>query len=133
MVTDRVLVLVDDSRAAARAVRRAARLAAALHAGFVAVVVDTPEAERRPFDRGRDLREAADDAVDLGAELVRVTAADEVSGLEEVARSRGATHVVLPYREQAGLRRLLDRPLADRLLERLPDIELHIVGAARQT
>ena len=131
LVTERVIVLVDDSRAAARAVRRAAHLASALHAGLLAVVVETPETERRPFDRARDLREAIDDAVDLGAELVRVTAYDEVSGLEQVARSRGATHVVLPHREATFVRRLRDRSLADRLLERMPELELHVVGPTR--
>ena len=37
-------------------------------------------AEHQPFDRPRDLQEALDDAVDLGAEVVRVEAADVASG-----------------------------------------------------
>ena len=45
LVTERVLVLVDGSPASPRAVRRAAALAGALHAAFVAVVVETPETE----------------------------------------------------------------------------------------
>ena len=129
LVTDRVLVLVDGSPASLRAVRRAANLAATMHAAFVAVVVETPEAERQPFDRRRDLQEALDDAVDLGATVVRVEAADVLSGLEEVARARRATHLVLPHREVTGLTRLRERPLVDRLIERLPDVEVHIVGA----
>jgi two-component system sensor histidine kinase KdpD len=130
LVTDRVLVLVDGSPATDRAVRRAAMLAGALHAAFLAVVVDTPDLERQPFDRTRDIQEALDDAVDLGAEVVRVEAADIVSGLEQVARSHRATHLVLPHRELAGLKRLRERPLVDRLIERLPDVELHVVGPA---
>ncbi len=129
LVTDRVLVLVDGSPATGRAVRRAAMLAGALHAAFVAVVVDTPDFERQAFDRTRDIQEALDDAVDLGAEVVRVEAADMVSGLERVARSHGATHLVLPHREVAGLKRLRERSLVDRLIERVPDVELHVVGA----
>lgn len=128
LVTDRVLVLVDGSLAAARAVRRAANLAGAIHAGFVAVVVETPALERQPFDRARDLQEALDDAVDLGADVVRVDAADVVSGLAQVAQSHRATHVVLPHREVGGLKRLRERPLVDRLIERLPDVEVHVVG-----
>ena len=131
LVTDRVLVLVDGSPATMRAVRRAATLASALHAGFIAVVVDTPEVERQPFDRTRDIQEALDDAVDLGADVVRVESADVVSGLEQVARSHRATHLVLPHRELTGLRRLRERPLVDRLVERLPDVELHVVGPPR--
>jgi two-component system, OmpR family, sensor histidine kinase KdpD len=133
LVTDRVLVLVDGSPASLRAVRRAANLAGAIHAAFVAVVVVTPELERQPFDRNRDLQEALDDALDLGADVVRVEAADVVTGLAEVARAHRATHVVLPHREVMGLKRLRERPLVDRLMERLPDVELHVVGATHRS
>jgi two-component system sensor histidine kinase KdpD len=110
-------------------VRRAAALAGVLRAAFLALVVDTPESQRSSFDRQRDLKEAVDDALDLGADLVRIEARDVLEGLEQVARSRRVTHVVLSQREVAGLQRLLGRPLADRLLERLPDIEVHLIGA----
>jgi hypothetical protein len=36
----------------------------------------------------------------------------------------------MPHRETGGLRRVLERPLVDRLLARLPDVELHLVGTA---
>lgn len=129
LVTDRVIVLVDDSPAATRAIRRAAALAGALHAGFVALVVETPELERRPFDRNRDLQEALNDAVDLGAEVVRVEAPDIVTGVAQICRTRRATHLVLPHREVSGLKRLRERPLVDRLIEQMPDLEVHVVGA----
>jgi two-component system sensor histidine kinase KdpD len=128
LVTDRVLVLVDGSPATLRAVRQAAKLAGAIHAALVAVVVETPELARQSFDRSRDIQEALDDAVDLGADLVRVEAADLVTGLEQVARGHRATHLVLPHHEIVGLKRLRERPLVDRLIERLPDVELHVVG-----
>jgi two-component system sensor histidine kinase KdpD len=129
LVTDRVLVLVDGSAATLRAVRQAAKLAGAIHAALVAVVVETPEIGRQPFDRARDIQEALDEAVDLGAEVVRIEAIDVVAGLEQVARSHRATHLVLPHRELTGMRRVRERPLVDRLIERLPDVELHVVGA----
>jgi two-component system sensor histidine kinase KdpD len=129
LVTDRVLVLVDETRAARRAVRRAAALAGALHAAFVAVVVTTPDSGRLPFDRTRDLQETLDDAVDLGADVARVEAADTVAGLEQIARARRATHLVLPHRPAGRLERAFTPSLADRLLERLPDVEIHVVGA----
>jgi two-component system sensor histidine kinase KdpD len=131
LVTERVLVLVDGSRASTRAIRRAAALAGALHGALVAVVVDTPEADRQPYDRNRDVQEAIDDAVDLGADVVRTEAPDTLTGLERIARARRATHVVLPHREIRGLRRLVDRPLGEELLERMPEIEIHVVAATR--
>ena len=102
LVTDRVLVLVDGGPASKRAIRTAAELAGALHAALVAVVVETPEADRQPFDRNRDLQEVIADAIDLGAEVVRVEAADVATGLANVARDRRASHVVLPYRAREG-------------------------------
>jgi two-component system sensor histidine kinase KdpD len=129
LVTERVVVLVDGGPACARAVRRAASLAGALRASFIALVVETPESQRWPFDRQRDLKEAIDDALDLGADLVRVEARDVLEGLEQVARSRRATHVVLPQREMKGMARFSERSLADRLLQRIPELEIHLVGA----
>jgi two-component system sensor histidine kinase KdpD len=128
LVTERVLVLVDGSSASIRAIRRAARLAGALHAALVAVVVETPASGRQPFDRERDLREALDDATDLGAEILRVEAADLAAGIQEAVRRRHATHLVLPHRPVEGIRRVLERPLVDAILERLPDLEIHEVA-----
>ena len=113
--------------------RRAAALAGHLNAALVAVVVETPESEHRSFDQRRDLQESIDDAVDLGAEIVRVEARDVLDGIEQVVRSRRATHVVLPQRELKGLARFTERPLADRLLQRIPELEVHLVGALPTT
>src|SRR5262245_13930156 len=113
LVTDRVLVLVDGTPASVRAIRRAASLSSALHAALVAVVVDPPSGDGRTFDRSRDLQEAIDDAVDLGAEVVRVEAPDLAAGIEQVARSRQATHLVLPHHALTGIRRLRERSLLD--------------------
>ncbi len=132
LVTERVLVVIDESPASLRAVRRGAQLAGALHAALVALVVETPETGRRTFDRTRDLQAVVDDAVDLGADVVHVEARDVASGVEQVARSRRVTHVVLPYRDRSFVGRVFERPLESRLMERLPDIELHLVGARRQ-
>jgi two-component system sensor histidine kinase KdpD len=129
LVTERVLVLVDGSPATPRAVRRAAMLAAAIHAALVAVVVETPQQERQGFDRARDIQEALDDAVDLGATVVKIDAPDVLTGLDRAARLNRSTHLVLPHQDgPSGLQRLRERPLIDRLLEQLPDVELHVVG-----
>ena len=130
LVTERVLVLIDPSAASQRALRRGARLAGALHAALTAVVIVTPQTERQSYDRSRDLQEVIDDAVDLGADVVSIDATDLVAGLEEAVRRRGASHVVLPYHETPTLQRLLARPLVDQLIERLPAVEVHVVGAA---
>ena len=128
LVTERIVVFVDGSRASKRAVRRAAHLASALHGALTAAVVVTPDAERQSFDRARDLQETIDDAIDLGADVVRVEATDVAEGLESIARTRRATHLVLPLHETSSLDRLRRPPLHEQLIRRLPDLEIHVVG-----
>jgi two-component system, OmpR family, sensor histidine kinase KdpD len=127
-ITDRVLVLIDGSPASRRAVRSGARLAGSIHGALLAVVVETPEWERQPFDRKRDLQEAIDDAVDLGADIIQVRAKDLLSGLEEAARSHRAAHLVIPHRETSGIKRVMEPTLVDGLLRRLPELEVHVIG-----
>ena len=127
-VTDRVAVAVDESGASRTALRRGATLASALHAPLLAVVVETPEGERRSFDRERDLRENLDYGEDLGAEVVRVTAARPSSGLLEVLRRRRATHLLLPYRETRAMAGLRRPSVAEEILRELPSVEVHLVA-----
>jgi Osmosensitive K+ channel histidine kinase len=131
-VTERILVYVDDGRAAPRALRRAAAMAAVLRAPLLALVVDAPTtASAGPRDRQRDLREHLDDAVDLGAEIIQVEANDPVEAIVQTARSRRVTQVVLPYRAAGAMDRLRRGTVVDRILTELPDVEVHVVAAAR--
>ena len=127
LVTERVLVLVDESRAAPRAVRRAAHLASILHGSLVAVVIETRDSAHLPFDAARDRQQALDDAVDLGADVLRLDARDVATGLEQAAHLRRATHIVLPHVRTTTLGRLVERPLAERLLQTMPEVEVHLV------
>jgi K+-sensing histidine kinase KdpD len=129
MTIDRVMVLIDGSQASRRAVRRAAALAATLRAAFVAIVVETTPTVQGSPASARNTQEIVDDAVDLGADVVHIEADDVGSGLAQAARARRATHVVIPFHDTGVLRRLLDRPLTDQLIERLPELEVHVVGA----
>jgi len=127
-VTDRVAVAVDESAAARTALRRGATLASALRAPLLAIVVETAETERRPFDKDRDLRENLDYAEDLGAEIVRITAARPLDGLTDVLRRRRATHVLLPYHPTRGMAGFRRSSLAEDVLQLLPSIEVHLVA-----
>jgi len=131
LVTERVLVLVDESRAAPRAVRRAARMAALLHGALIALVVESPAAARLPFDRRRDIAQALDDAVDLGAEVLRIEALDAGAGLEAAVEARRPTHVVLAHEPTGGLTRLRRGTLPELLLRLDPDLEIHLVDVRR--
>ena len=125
--SDRVLVLVDGTAAGAAAVRRAANLAGLLHADIVAAV---PERMANTTSEGdRAIREVADDAADLGADIVRIDGDNVAAALAGVARARGATHVVIAHRSRTRFERLRHASLADALLSALPGVELHVVGA----
>ena len=126
-VTERVMALVDESPACRRAVRRAASLASALHASVLALVVQTSGVELSR-DRQQDLQLNVDYAVDLGAEVIRGEATDFMKGLEEVLREQRITHLVVAYRPRRGLDRLGRSPLAERILDAVPGIEVHLVS-----
>jgi two-component system sensor histidine kinase KdpD len=126
-VTERVLALVDESVECRRALRRAASIASALHAPLLAVAVETPGVQLSR-DRQQNIQGNLDYAVDLGAEIIRGETADLARGLEEVVRDRRVTHLVLVHRPHRGLH--LGRvSLADHLLDSVPGLEVHLVGA----
>jgi two-component system sensor histidine kinase KdpD len=128
-VTERIVVLVDHTRAGRRAVRRAVELAGELHGQLIAVSVETPRSASATFDQQRSLRENLDDATDLGAEIVKVEARTVADGVADLARSRRATHVVIPYEKHPALLGFRRQTLADELLEQLTGAELHVVTA----
>jgi two-component system, OmpR family, sensor histidine kinase KdpD len=131
-VTERVLVLVDDSPATPRALRRAAATAAGLRAQLIAVVVETPADAGAASERGRRLREYLDDATDLGAEILTVEASDVAEGVVGVAERRRITRLVMPHRPSGALERVRRQSLTDRILERLPTLEITIVAGGRE-
>ena len=130
-VSERVLVLVDASAATPRALRRAAATAAVLRAPLMAVVVETPADAAASSERTRRIREYLDDAADLGAEILTVDAVDVAAGVVQVALARRVTRLVMPHRASSKLDRVRKTPLAERILELLPTLEITIVADAR--
>ena len=115
LVSERVLVLVDGSRGSGRAVRRAASLAGALHAGLVALVPPSETVDAMPFDRAKDLREALDVAVELGARMARLGPGDIAEQVGAAVRDLGGTHLFVPHASPGRLEGLLLGSLSDRL------------------
>jgi two-component system sensor histidine kinase KdpD len=130
-VTERVMALVDESPNCRRALRRASSLASVLHATWIAVAIQTP-AIQQSRDRRQNLQANVDYAVDLGAEVVRGEATDLARGLAEVIAEHRVSHVVLAHEPRRGIG--LGRPtLADRLLDAVPALEVHLVGEPAKT
>lgn len=128
LVAERVLVLVDGSPACGHAVRRAAAVAGSLHATLVALVPPPEQIDALPFDRARDLREALEVAVDLGARTVRLGPGDPVEAVAEAVATTGASHLFVPHAPGGRLERLTHRPLGEQVAERLPDLDVHLVA-----
>jgi two-component system, OmpR family, sensor histidine kinase KdpD len=129
LVAERVLVLVDGSPACGHAVRRAAAVAGALHATLVALVPPPEEVDTLPFDRAQDLREAVQVAVDLGARTARLGSGDLVGAIADAVAATGAGHLFVPHAPGGRLERLARPPLGERVAERLPDLDVHLVAA----
>lgn len=127
-VTERVMAVVDDSPGCRRGLRRASSLSSALHAPWIAVAVETP-AIAQSRDRRQNLQANLDYAVDLGAEIVRGEVTDLARGLAEVIADRRVSHVVLVREPHRGPS-LGRRSLADRLLDEIPGLEIHLIGDA---
>ena len=94
LVSERVMVLVDGSPRSGRAVRRAASLAGAIHAGLVALVPPAERVDDMPFDTARNLREALEVAVELGARTAQLGAGRHRGG-GGCGRARPGRHAPL--------------------------------------
>jgi two-component system sensor histidine kinase KdpD len=127
LVTDRVAVYLDGSGAGPIAVRRAAALASRLHAELIALVPSRVTTDGLPFDRARDLQDAVDAAVDLGAEVVPIGVGEVADEVSTATRSVCATHLFIPVARPALGSRLLGSALQDRVGSRLRDVDLHLV------
>jgi two-component system sensor histidine kinase KdpD len=114
-----------------RVMRRAASIASALHAPLLAIAIETPGVQLSR-DRQQNIQRNIDYAVDLGSEIIRGEASDIARGLEEVVTERRVTHMVLVHRPHRGLH-VGRASLADRLLDAVPGLEVHLVGEPAPT
>jgi two-component system sensor histidine kinase KdpD len=121
---ERIVVLVDEHPEIGKVIRRAWRMADGLRAELVAMLV-------RPANRGdeRDpsIQRALELAEDLGARVRVIESDDVVTALAAAIREENATTVVLGHSPAGRWRRLLSRPLADRLLERVDNLAVELV------
>jgi two-component system sensor histidine kinase KdpD len=125
---ERVLVLVDGDPGAGTVLRNAWRLASALHGELVAVVITPPsglaalaEAEQHAVQKNMVLAE------DLGARVRIVEARDVAAAIVETVQDEHATLVVMRHVRSSGMRRLTGPSLVDQLMDRLDNVDIHLV------
>lgn len=126
-VGERLLALVEPYPGAQRLVRRAWRSAQRLGADLDLLWVRTP-GQRLSDDQERSLLALRQLASVLGAKMVEEESDDLASTIAEVASQRGSTYILLGRSRPArGLARLRV-PLPQRLMQRLPGVDVRIVA-----
>jgi len=128
MASTRFLVCIGPSPSSARCIRWAARAAEAFHAQWTALYVETQDSEYFSREQQETLRVNMDLAAKLGAEIVTISGTDVAVSVAEYARLSGITNIVVgKSRSHKVLQKLFQTDFEDRLIELLPNIEVHIV------
>jgi two-component system sensor histidine kinase KdpD len=129
-VAERVLALVTPEEASQRLVRRAwrsaQRLGGELDLLYVAPPGDPPRGKER--ERLEALRRLAGD---LGAELIVEEGDDVAEAAARVATDRGTTYVILGQPPTRGTLSRMSEWLPERLMRRLPGVDVRIVADPR--
>jgi two-component system sensor histidine kinase KdpD len=105
-------------------------MAGRLATDWFAVYVETPgEApDRIDAEAQRHLLDHLELARQLGAEVVRLHAADPASALLDFARSHQVSDLVMGRSRQPWWRRALGRSVPQRLVDEAADLDVHIVA-----
>lgn len=115
---------------AVKLLRRGSRLAGRLNTDWYVVYVETPaEApDRIDAEAQRHLLENIDRARGLGAEFVRLKAADPLPALLDFARSQGVKDIIIGSSQQPWWRHALGMSIPIRMVKEAQDLDLHIVS-----
>jgi two-component system, OmpR family, sensor histidine kinase KdpD len=126
-VGERLLALVEPNPAAQRLVRRAWRSAQRLGADLDLLWVHSP-GHQPSVDEERSLSALRQLASVLGAKMLEQEGDDLADAIADVASQRGTTYILLGHSAPArGLARLRV-PLPQRLMRRLPGVDVRIVA-----
>ncbi|MDP9133294.1 MAG: histidine kinase [Actinomycetota bacterium] len=129
-VAERILALVEPDERSRRLVRRAwrssQRLAADLDLLYVAPPGNPPRGDQR--ERLEELRRLASI---LGANLIVEEGDDVADTAARIATDRGTTYLLIGQPHPRGPLSRLQEPLTDRLIRKLPGVDLRIVADPR--
>jgi two-component system, OmpR family, sensor histidine kinase KdpD len=127
----RVMVcLSSNPPRAAGLLRRGSRLAGRLNTDWFVVYVETPDEAPDRIDSAaqRHLLRNLEKARELGAEVVRLKAADPVLSLLDFARSHAVGHLIVGRSRAPLWQRLVGRSILQRLVDESEGLDLHIAS-----
>ena len=129
---ERILVLVNADPGAGVVLRNGWRLGSALRGEIVAVAVAPPGGlDVLPQQERQTLAKSIALAEDLGMRVRVVETSEPTEAIVDVVREEHATLVVMRYVPESGWRRLGRKSLVDELLERLDNVDIHLVEGRR--
>jgi two-component system sensor histidine kinase KdpD len=127
--SDRVLVAVNAQPGAGSLIRHARRLADRLRAPWTAIHVETG-LNRSEVARDR-VAQVMRLAERIGGVAATVPAASEADGVIQFARANNITHVVISEARRARWRDILRPPLAQEIIRRASELNVHVVPAVK--
>jgi two-component system, OmpR family, sensor histidine kinase KdpD len=124
-VAEKLLVLVTLDPSSQRLLRRAARSAHRLGGALDVLYVASRQPSEAEEEQLRALRKLGSL---LGANVIVERGDDVVEVAARVARERGTTYVLMGEPHSGGLLRRLRAPLSQRLMRRLPGVDVRIIA-----
>ena len=124
MASQKLMVSVTHHPSSARCIRWAARMASAFFIPWVAVYVESKDADDLSEEQRRSIRTNMALAERLGAEIVTLCGLDVAGAIAEYAKLSGITNVVIGKSRH---RHFLRADFEDRLSALLPNIEIHVI------
>jgi two-component system sensor histidine kinase KdpD len=114
--------------------RRGARMAGRLNTDWFVVYVETPQEAPHRIDAEaqRHLLDNFERARELGAQVVRLQAADPVPALIDFARTHGVGRIVLGRSQQPWWRQVFGRSVMQRLVAEAVDFDVLIVSLEKE-
>ena len=127
----RVMVCISSaSPRAAALLRRGSRLAGRLNTDWFVVYVETPgeSPTRIAADAQRYLIENIERARELGAQIRRLQATDEIPALLNFARTHGVKYILVGRSHQPRWKQRLGLTFVHRILDAAEDFDVHVVA-----
>ena len=125
---EHILVCLSSSPSNPKIIRTAARMANAFKAKFTAVFVQTSNFHKMSEVNRKRLEKNTHLAEQLGAKIETVVGDDIPFQIAEFARLIGVSKLVVGRSNtRNGLNRLWQKSFTDKLLEQLPNIDIHVI------